>query len=528
MSSTSIGTKTLWDSIDVALPALPYKEARLLQQDKGSTKWAAHSHTPCSVSRWDDFDNFIVQASQKPVNMASFSVNVEGELNGVNLKKVSREQHVTNNIDNLLQAALKDALPNIEFAQTDEYTMASPDLVALREQGRLITSNQYESPANRVKARAAATEELKQAPMFTFETKPFWKFRFLLDAQDSTQLLIDLWSVPRTYKANAPLPKGWSSEKGKVFHLIRQLYGQMKSSKLSYGIVLLYDIWWFCRRDEDGDLKISRPFRKEETAPSVLQAIVTMAGFDDLKVEMATAHPQSAVKTRDSKPKVGGGSEKRMRDDSGKDTQSGGGGGRTSLPTKHGGRDSYQAEISDTEFASLVNAWECDLVDMTDHVKLLVNNKFPNVLIKLQRDPSEEYVALEMEREANIYLGLSKRTITKKAITQFYGYSDHLGVSLLCTKREGADFEDIGVENLSLDLKMSAVESVRLLSQAGLLHNDLALRNVVQCRADPKQAKIIDFGRAEFTEDQQLLEEQIHHIQQLLRVGSSAESACAC
>lgn len=41
--------------------------------------------------------------------------------------------------------------------------------------------------------------------------------------------------------------------------------------------------------------------------------------------------------------------------------------------------------------------WECDLVDMTENVKLLVSSKHLDVLVKLQCDPSAEHVGLEME-----------------------------------------------------------------------------------------------------------------------------------
>ena len=225
---------TLWDSINAALPSLPYKHERLLlQQDKGSTEWAAHSHSPCSVSQWDNFDTCIAQEAQKPKHLVPFSVDVDSKLTGVELIRVSREQHVTNNLDNLLRAALIDALPNIEFAQTDEYTVANPDLVAVREEDvSLVTAEKYESPANHAKARAAAMNNAENAALFTFETKPFWKFRFLLDAQNSTQLLLDLWSMPDGYEPGKALPKSWSHEKQKVFRLIRQIYGQMVSSKL--------------------------------------------------------------------------------------------------------------------------------------------------------------------------------------------------------------------------------------------------------------------------------------------------------
>lgn len=98
-----------------------------------------------------------------------------------------------------------------------------------------------------------------------------------------------------------------------------------------------------------------------------------------------------------------------------------------------------------------------------------------------------------------------------------------MGVSLLCTAQEGSDFEDIGVENLSDDLKVSAVECLYTLSKAGLLHNDIALQNVVQCRLNPNAAKLIDFGKAEFTTDLHLLQEQVEELCKLLQMNSIAE-----
>ena len=66
---------------------------------------------------------------------------------------------------------------------------------------------------------------------------------------------------------------------------------------------------------------------------------------------------------------------------------------------------------------------------------------------------------------------------------------------------------------------MSAVESLQLLSQAGLLHNDLALRNIVQSKKNPNHAKIIDFGRAGFTEDRQLFQDQVETLETILKNG---------
>ena len=59
----------------------------------------------------------------------------------------------------------------------------------------------------------------------------------------------------------------------------------------------------------------------------------------------------------------------------------------------------------------------------------------------------------------------------------------------------GANFEDMGLENISNDLKLSAIESLDKLSSLGILHGDLALRNIVVSRENSSRAKFIAFER---------------------------------
>ena len=94
-----------------------------------------------------------------------------------------------------------------------------------------------------------------------------------------------------------------------------------------------------------------------------------------------------------------------------------------------------------------------------------------------------KHIATEMANEANIYKTLKADVEVRGSIPSFFGFSNHMGVALLCTKREGEDFEEIGLENLSQELKVSAVESLQLLSNAGVLHGYLELRNIVHSAA---------------------------------------------
>ena len=66
------------------------------------------------------------------------------------------------------------------------------------------------------------------------------------------------------------------------------------------------------------------------------------------------------------------------------------------------------------------------------------------------------------------------------------------------------------------------MESLRLLSQAGVVHHDLELRkHCFRVRKNPERAKIIDFGRAEFSEDRGRLQAQVEALKSMLGIASS-------
>lgn len=121
-----------------------------------------------------------------------------------------------------------------------------------------------------------------------------------------------------------------------------------------------------------------------------------------------------------------------------------------------------------------------------------------------------------MAHEAEIYSALDDNEAVQHVIVAFHGHNTHRGVAFTCVGRELHDLDDIGLENVSNTLKHSAVHAVSLLSDAGVLHNDLELRNFVQSKDDPDRVKIIDFGRADFTADQDLLSEQVERVKFLM------------
>lgn len=518
-------SQTVWDTLGVALPDLEYNQDETQSQQKGSTEWAAHSHTPVSVVEWTDFHTKIEEASRRPGNTCVCTGNASERMSQQDLKTVQIEQHVTDNTETLLRAALRTVDADFRIYQDVRFTQSDPDMIAERSltgaKPKTIPASKYQSPQNRAKVKRDLIAD--KSILFTFETKPFWKFRFLSnDPTQSTSFLTSQWQYPEGYSAThllnkAPLPKEWSSDKQKVFHLIRQLYGQMVSSQLRYGIIHIYEVWWFCCRDAQGNLRISPPAMKEATSPSVLQIIKAMAGFDDLFLEEVTIHPGSATKAANPKPE----DHKRKRGGSGESPGRGGrtnqgGRGQGSIGTPNSRSLGTTSSADPEGFASRVFMWDCKLLDFTANTKILLKKSDPSVLIKIPHHPHAGDVVKEIETEAAIYRKLARNSEVQGVIPSFYGFSTHLGVPMLCIGREGPDFEDIGVENLSDALKASAVQCLRRLGRAGVVHHDLALRNIVQSAEDPHQAKIIDFGRAEFTQDQRLLQEQVAHLETLL------------
>ncbi|KAL3903826.1 MAG: hypothetical protein SGILL_010298 [Bacillariaceae sp.] len=300
------------------------------------------------------------------------------------------------------------------------------------------------------------------------------------------------------------------------------VYGQMVSSQLRYGIIHLYEVWWFCYRDGQGNFGISPPVLSNETAPfSVLQIIKAMLGFDDLALEQVTVHPGSASKvaaaenpkrkSHDQLSKTKGAKKKGVSGTSRQSPKRGG--------TKSRSLTSASSPADPDGFASQVFMWDCNIVDFTSNVKILSKKNDMSVLIKIPLRSDAVHIASEIENEAAMYQGLAGNSEVRDVIPKYFGFSTHLGVPMLCVGREGMDFDDIGLENLSEALKASALDCLRRLAHAGVVHHDLALRNIVQSADNPEHAKIIDFGRAEFTQDERLLQEQVSRLEFILQHG---------
>jgi predicted Ser/Thr protein kinase len=517
-------TKAVWQHIDVPLPSLKYENVTASGQGKGTTEWAAHSHTPIGVELWGDFDELVTAEGQNPRNLRTLDFDLRQEF--FNAMKyvfpVSKEEDVTIRLETVL-SVFSNADQNISggfnFRQHNQQIIGNPDLVAQKTDWEGLgvgDISDYKSPlrGERAGVRRDNTKLIVSLYRMPFETKPLWKFAFLKSAQD----ILDHWEIPEDFdpakmQAQAPLPEDWPKDKQKIFHLVRQIYGQMVADKRRYGVITLYERWFFCKTS-DGILKISRSFEREAVSPSVLQAIKTMVGFVDYELEDVAFHPQSASKAPPKKKnKKGGDSTSKPQ---------------PPLPPSYGGgkpgsrgRGEGGAVHSGTNLAASLQPWECNVYDVTGLVLLLTTARDPTVIVKLQKDPRKKHVADEMAQEAAMYAALEGNEAVQEVIPRFRGHSTHLGVAMTCIEREMDDLEDIGLENVSEALKQSAVHAIQVLSEAGVLHNDIELRNIVRSKRDPSRAKIIDFGRASFSGDSKLLAKQVERIKILLNTENS-------
>lgn len=525
--------QTVWNHLATPLPPMNYVIDDTGPQKKDSTTWAAHSRTPVAVEFWNDFSDLVNNESRKSHSQVVVEDDFGSQILTCRLKPVSREEDITVNVERLLEVFTGTTPAHrlsgaVVYDTEDRFIGPNPD-ICVRKHDPNEATGQHTSPVGgtRAQLRSNLTQTRTRDYMYAFETKPCWKFHFL-EKQDSHLALVNKFEVPASYtsadmKAEKSLPQSWSTDKKKVFHLVRQVYGQMDATSRRYGVIHTYEKWFFCKRTAAGMMQISKPIARTDKKPSVFQALKTLTGFEDHELGPSVAHPCSAMKPpppQRNQQRGGKNNSKRKQPPpdrhrpSGKAKRGGDSKGRGSGAEAAAGLENLAVALS---------LWDCILVDVTDTIQLYETLVDPSVLVKLQQNPSMTHVADEMENEAKMYDAIKGKADLVEFLPRFRGYSTHLGVAMTCIERESDDFDDIGRENLSEELKQSAVRGVQALSQAGILHNDLELRNIVRSKDDPNRAKIIDLGRAKFSDDEERLSEQVEDAKALLGIGETCK-----
>jgi hypothetical protein len=81
----------------VSLPEIQYENQTVAGEGKGSTEWAAHSHTPTSVVEWTGFDNLVAAEGNHHRNQRLVNLNLTTrfEMDLEALLPCSSEEHAT-------------------------------------------------------------------------------------------------------------------------------------------------------------------------------------------------------------------------------------------------------------------------------------------------------------------------------------------------------------------------------------------------------------------------------------------------
>mmetsp|Transcript_13926 Transcript_13926/g.16095 ORF Transcript_13926/g.16095 Transcript_13926/m.16095 type:complete len:514 (-) Transcript_13926:343-1884(-) len=476
-----------------------------------------------------DFDTLVQVEGIHQNNQVCVDVDLNRELLTTARRQapISSEEQVTAFTSNVL-GVFSDKeyglTGDIFFPARNAEIIAFPDLVAMErdDEGLAVGSaRQSMSPpmGKKAKTRRDNLQLVRSLYRFPFETKPHWKFKFMDSLQAHIQI-INEFEIPEDFHADnmlaeTALPLGWSGTKKKIFHVVRQLYGQMVTDHCQYGVLHIYERWFFCKRNSEGTFSISRSFARTDTSPSVFQAIKTMTGFEDFSMMTGAVHPSSASKAFPApKQKKSRGKKNNLLPPTYQGASDGGWGDQK--PSERQGKSNTSAK--GRNLALDLYPSDCQVFDATSSILLLTSCKYPFVLLKLQKNPQARHIEEHLSNEASMYAALEGNAAVQEVIPRFYGHSTHLGVAMSCLEKEGDDLEDIGLEQVSAALKLSAVYAVRVLSEAGVLHNDLALRNIVQSKDDPDQAKVIDFGRSVFSSDQKSLADQVEWAKTLLEM----------
>jgi hypothetical protein len=147
--------QSVWKHINVPLCPLNYGHTTISgQEGKGSTEWAAHSHTPTDLQVWDEFDDLVNAEGRKPRNERCVEVDLIAELNGVRLPRVTQVEHVTDSLVRLLEVFSDDQWDlsgGFHFPKKNLQIIAFPDLIAEKKDPEVVCGDfsEYVSPPKR-------------------------------------------------------------------------------------------------------------------------------------------------------------------------------------------------------------------------------------------------------------------------------------------------------------------------------------------------------------------------------------------
>ncbi|KAH9069253.1 hypothetical protein Ae201684P_004942 [Aphanomyces euteiches] len=265
----------------------------------------------------------------------------------------------------------------------------------------------------------------------------------------------------------------------KVFHAVRQLYGYMATNNSRYGILTTFTTTFLFKQDYQGKLFISKGLAADKFDPiTVLEAIARLllidhlpAGKDLSEAKLPTIMNPSAQEM--SKPSKSAGKKKRSpRNQREKGT-------KPATP-RHLRKKTTESS------ASIVST---ELDDIPVAIKAVDTCKKPALLDELQQE-CDAYVALKTLQGVCI-----PKLVRHAPVVLWEGILDGLVLSFI----KGQTLEKMGLDGIAtipLECRQQAVQDLRKIHSLGVLHGDMAERNLIWCEDDRPRIVFVDFGRA--------------------------------
>ncbi|CAK4074723.1 unnamed protein product, partial [Aphanomyces euteiches] len=281
----------------------------------------------------------------------------------------------------------------------------------------------------------------------------------------------------------------------KVFHAARQLYGYMASNNSRYGILTTFTTTFLFKQNNNDKLFISKGLAVDGFDPmTVLEAIARLllichlpAANDLSEAELCMIKDPSAQEM--PTPSKSAGKKKKKK---------------SKKPKKHKANDTQApSEVDERELvlitdlpnyhviagggsASIV-ATELD--DIPVAIKVVDTCKKPDLLDELQRE-CDAYAVLEALQGDCIPM-----LVRPAPVVLWEGMLDGLVLSMI----KGRTLEEMGMDGLAtipLECRHQAVQDLRKIHSLGVLHGDMAERNLIWCEDDRPRIVFVDFGRA--------------------------------
>ncbi|KAH9121909.1 hypothetical protein LEN26_010465 [Aphanomyces euteiches] len=271
----------------------------------------------------------------------------------------------------------------------------------------------------------------------------------------------------------------------KVFHAVRQLYGYMSCNKRRYGILTTFTTTFLFKRDHDGKLYISKGIAANRYDPmTVLEAItrllLTKNPPADEDLSEAGSSPQ--IRGKENKKEVQATNTKKRRANN--DTQAHCEEDDreliliNDLPNYHVIAGGGSASVIVTE-----------LDDISVAIQAVDTCKKPELLDELQRECGA-YAALETLQGACIPI-----LVRPAPVVLWEGMLDGLVLSMI----KGRTLEEMGMDGVAtipLECRKQAIQDLRKIHSLGVLHGDMAERNLIWCEEGRPRIVFVDFGRA--------------------------------